>query len=345
VRTSIRAFVAALLLLVPLAAAGNAAAAAPPNDNYLSSGTIPQAATTAVATHLLVFHNSQNLTDATTQPDLFNPDRDGNPFGGGGPEPVSCDGVTYGRTVWYDLDPVVNEGVELQAKGLPNVIAIYRWSAATTKIVSRVGCQVDFGAGTNTVNLPQELQHGDDYTVQVGALQTPTGLASGTLSFTATILPDHDGDGTYDPFDKCPTLAGVARDGGCPPVLSPIIGDSFSTSGAGLALHVLKITGVPAGTHAEVRCSCGLKESGSAGAKGTAITLTAFANRTLPFGAALQIWVSKPSSGNGNYRFGAIGSYGKYAITSAGFKLKQKGCLMPGSLKPQRRCPPNRSNH
>ena len=65
--------IAAALLALP----ATAAAAPPPNDNYLASTTISSQE----------YRDSVDTTEATTQPDLFNPNRDGLPFGGGDPEP------------------------------------------------------------------------------------------------------------------------------------------------------------------------------------------------------------------------------------------------------------------
>ena len=41
-----------------------------------------------------------DTTEATTQVDTFNPNRDGQPLGGGDPETTTCNGVSFGKTVW-----------------------------------------------------------------------------------------------------------------------------------------------------------------------------------------------------------------------------------------------------
>ena len=63
-------------------AAPAVAGSPPPNDNYLSSTIIPQGSTTGMS--LVTYHDTEDLTAATTQRDLFNPDQSGLPFGGGG---------------------------------------------------------------------------------------------------------------------------------------------------------------------------------------------------------------------------------------------------------------------
>ena len=79
---------------------------------------------------------------ATTQSDLFNPDRNGLPFGGAGPEPLTCQGITYGKTIWYDLHPKVDEGLEFEVAGFPTAVTLYQWDVNTSLIVRTVGCQV-----------------------------------------------------------------------------------------------------------------------------------------------------------------------------------------------------------
>jgi hypothetical protein len=327
----------ALVALLATASLGGAAAAAaaaspPPNDNYLSSTIIPQGSTTGMS--LISYHDTEDLTAATTQGDLFNPDQSGLPFGGGGPEPLTCGPAGYRQTIWYDIHPKVPEGVQFSANGVPNVIAVYRWSLATSKIVARLGCQAAAN-GANTVNLPGELHKGDAYTVQVGALTTSAGPAVGTVAFTARFVPDHDGDGVYDPLDACPLLAGILKLGGCPPALSP--GVNWST--VGQTLTVFQVGSLPARARILVRCSCGVSQTRTVGAHAGVVILTALLHRTLPAGATLQLWATKRPSGTGSYRYGAIGAYLRYTVRAGGLGMPLKRCLMPGSLTPRRQCP------
>jgi hypothetical protein len=309
---------------------------APPNDNYLLSTVIPQSQTTGRG--VAVFHDRQDLTAATTQNDLFIPNQQGLPLGGGGREPLDCQGATFGHTIWYDLRPRVNEGVELKAAGLPNVIALYRYSQA--KIVNRVGCQAASGLMPNDFIVPSELTAHDLYTLQVGGLQTSTGIVAGPVSFTAKIFPDHDADGVYDALpDACPFLPGIARLAGCPPSIIPGLHYTFDTTGVGgLFVTRFEVFRVPSGARVEARCSCGLHQVRTAGRRASSVTMTAFVRHTIPFGAIVRIWASKRAAGHGDYRYGAIGGYLKYAINSAGLGLLATRCLLPGSHTPQRNC-------
>src|ERR1700749_252920 len=146
-----------------------ASAAAPTNDNYLSSWVIPDAqfiprfrpvseVTRTVA---------QDTTGATTQPDLFNPNKQGLAFGGGGVEPLACNHVSYGSTVWYDLHPDVPMGVQLIASGFPSAIAIYQYNGRTAMLERKsVLCQTA-PTNTHTVTVLGNIQPGKADTLQV----------------------------------------------------------------------------------------------------------------------------------------------------------------------------------
>jgi len=108
---TVRLLLAAALTAAACASTPALAAAAPPvNDNYLSSLPVDQVAFTATA----------DTTEATTQPDLFNPNRDGTPLGGGTGEPLDCKGTPFGKTVWYDLAPQVSGGAAAACQRLPD---------------------------------------------------------------------------------------------------------------------------------------------------------------------------------------------------------------------------------
>lgn len=329
------------------AGSADAQPAPPLNDNYLASTIIPQAATTGF--QLATYSDTQDTTSATTQTDLFNPDRSGLPFGGGGPEPLTCNSVTYGNTVWYDLHPKVAVGVDLKASGFLNVIALYEWSKRTSKIIRRVGCQVSTSATqTNDfiVRVPRELTKNHVYTVQVGGVQTATGIAAGSLAFSATFFPDHDGDTIYDPLDSCPTLAGVPSSGGCPPTISPVLSSSYlGPVASAISITRFEVTLVPGRARVEARCSCGLHQTVTSAAHANSVALTSFVGARLPLGSTVEIWTTKAPTGQGLYKFGAFGAYRKYTVSSTGFGAPVKRCLMPGSTTPRLQCPPGGRQH
>jgi hypothetical protein len=307
----------------------------PPNDNYLASTIIPQAATTGM--QAVTYTDAQDTTVATTQPDLFNPDQSGLPFGGGGSEPLSCDGFTFGKTIWYDMHPRVNEGIEVEATGFPTAVVIYQWDVHTAKIVRQVGCQVST-TSLNDYVLPQELQKGNAYTLQIGGLGSGDQASAGTLDLTAHFVPDHDGDNVYDPLDACPTLRGVPRFDGCPPTITPSLSWNAITA-SGLRITKMVVNALPGGAHVDIRCSCGLRQAITAGSQGS-VTATAFIGQTLPIGSTIEIWATKRATGAGQFKYGAIGGYLKYVVGSSGLGLPLKRCLMPGSRAPRTMCPP-----
>jgi hypothetical protein len=317
----------------------------PPNDNYLVSTIIPASKTTG--TGIARYNDVENTTNATTQHDLFNPDPSGLVFSGGGREPLTCQGVSYGRTIWYDLHPKIHEGVQLQATGFPNVIAVYEWHHA--KITRLVGCQVQTSTAPNTYALPPELIPSKQYayTVQIGGIdKTPhdsSTAAGGSLHFTAVFVPDHDGDGIYDAQDSCPTLAGVKQFGGCPPTLSPILHYAAQTVSGKLKLLQVSVAPVPGETKVTVRCSCGISETATAGAHATTVPLPILSKAEIRFGSTLDILVTVPAHGNGIYKYGAIGAYQQYKAGPNGLGQPLKKCLMPGSTAPQSQCPPGGS--
>jgi len=336
-----------LLTLCCWISAGSADAqpAAPLNDNYLLSTVIPQAATTSF--QQLTYSDTQDTTSATTQADLFDPDQAGANPGGGGAEPISCGGVTYGNTVWYDMHPEIPVGVELTASGFLSVIAVYEWSTRTGKLVRSLGCHVSTTAGQpNDFILPYEVQKNHAYTVQIGGVATAAGVASGNLGFTATFFPDHDGDTIYDPLDSCPTLAGVSQYGGCPPTLGPQLSYSVTGSGASaVSITRLEVTSVPGRARVVAVCSCGMHQTATSAAHANAVALSSFLGARIPVGSTIEIWTTKAATGRGIYKFGAIGAYRKYTLSSTGFGTPIKRCLMPGSMTPRRQCPPGGRAH
>lgn len=325
---------------VVLAAAAVARAATPPpNDNYLSSTVIPPAATTG--SEPVSYESVEDTSAATTQPDLFNPDQNGNPQSGGGAEPLSCHGASYGNTVWYDLHPRIPIGLELTTAGFPTVIAVYRWNPLTSLITEEVFCQASSSL-ENDLAIPFDLQKGAAYTVQVGGLQTSGGIASGALDFKATVYPDHDGDSVFDVIDDCPTLPGVQRYGGCPPSLHPIPRLDYTSNPGAARINTLQVAQVPAGAHVLARCRpCHASTAVNVRPNRSSAVLGGLQGRTLRAGDKLEIWVTKSRSGTGIYKYGAFGSYISYTVGSNGTLGKRTlRCLMPGSLTPRTTCPP-----
>jgi len=321
-RTSL--LIAALVLALP----ASAAAAPPPNDNYLSSTTINRQDGSMANEYL----DSIDTTEATTQPDLFDPNREGLPFGGGDPEPTTCaDGTSFGKTSWWDFTPPSAGGIEIKANGsFDVVVAVYTWSSKTTRITRTVLCQND-DSGSEDVVIPT-VRRGTNYTVQVGG-NNNTG---GPLSMGLTWFPDRDADGVFDALDKCDLRPGIERFGGCPPELRSAPRIRYDNVAGGIRLTSLALDDVPKGARAEVRCgSCGRKVTRRATRAGV-LKLPGFVGRTVRAGDRIEIRVTQGRTGKGTYRFGAVGKYFRWPITADGLGNRLTRCLEPGSRKPKK---------
>ena len=321
----LRLAVAGMTCAAALAVPAVAAAVPPPNDNYLASTSISDSQRPLGKS----FKDAVDTTDATTQSDLFDPDMNGQPLGGDGPEPTSCPGgTTYGKTAWWDFRPQSPGAAEIKASGgFDVVVAVYEWNAATAKITRTVTCQ-NAQPGSETVDL-FDLRKGQSYTVQVGG----AGNTGGPLQFSLDYFRDQDGDGVFDEIDDCKTLPGTTK-GGCPPVLQAAPRFSYLKTGNGLRVTLLAIDSVPKGARAEVRCGhCGGKVTKKATRNGT-LSLSRFVGRTVRAGDTIEIRVTMGRQGKGRFRYGAIGKFIRYPVTSSGLGKRVLRCLNPGSRKP-----------
>jgi hypothetical protein len=312
--TRLPLLIAAAVLALP----ATAAAAPPPNDNYLASSTITSEE----------FRDGVDTTEATTQPDLFNPSRDGLPLGGGDPEPTSCpNGTSFGKTVWWDFKPPSPGGVQIRANGgFDVVVAVYEWSERSSRITRTVRCQND-EAGSEDVLLPT-VRAGTNYTIQVGGANG----AGGPLSLLFDYFPDTDGDGILDDApDKCRKQAGIERFGGCPPELRSTPRVLYQSAGSGLRITGLEIDDVPKGSRAEVQCA--RKVTRRATRTGT-LKVGGCTGRTIAGGGSIQIRVTLGRTGRGQYRYGAVGKYYRWPVSGGRLGKRQTKCLQPGSRKP-----------
>jgi len=298
--------------LLLIAAAGAAltvpavALAVPPeNDNYLASTAINETGRNVPSTYT----NTVDTTDATTQTDLFNPNRDGQPFGGAGPEKTVCNGTPFGKTVWYDFHPKVDGGVEIKTVGgFDAVVSVYEWSERNSMITRTVECQDTAGVAEDLI-LKKNVKGGHAYTVQVGGVSAPGGLiGGGSLTFTLDYFRDTDGDGFYDAEgDKCPTVPGPRGSGGCPPALNPFASLNFDqVTGVGIKLTRLALTHIPKG--AKVVALCGGCPKQAKTFRGGTIEFKKLYQRTVRNGSKVQLRVTMGRTRSGRYKYGATGA-------------------------------------
>src|SRR4051794_5138778 len=102
-------------VLSALALPASAAAAPPVNDNYISSLPINDPGTRLTREQV---KDQRDTTEATTQAALFQPcpPMNGAPCTatGGGAENTTCNGLSFGKTIWYDFHPDDYGAVEIQ---------------------------------------------------------------------------------------------------------------------------------------------------------------------------------------------------------------------------------------
>jgi hypothetical protein len=315
----IRLCLAAGLTGAALAATPSLALGAPPaNDNYLASTAL----NVAGGKMPLTFTDSVDTSEATTQPDLFNPSRTGLPLGGGKPENTACGVTSYGKTVWYDFHPNTDGGVEIKTSaGFDSVVTVYEWSDETAQITKTVKCQDT--AGSLEDMLLFNLKGGHAYTVQVGGVAGPGGVVGGgPLTFNLDWFADSDDDGAPDEVDDCPSDPGKRTDG-CPPTLN----SSVRINLGGGAITNLAVDNVPKGAKIVARCSrCHASQTVKAKHFGS-VRLSKFVGRPAPVGASVEVRVTMARTGKGTYEFGATGKYIKWPITSSGLGTAVKRCL------------------
>ena len=313
----------ALGLALGLACAPAAAAAEPPaNDDYLFSKALEDPRTGSLP-HNFRFNEIVDTTAATVQADLFSP-----PRSGGGAEPTVCNGVPFGKTVWYDLLPDVPGEVEVSAANYDTVIAIYRFDPRTGRIVESGGCLNDAISESGRF----EVRAGRSYTVQIGGVDNGQGPASGLLGVSISFFADQDGDGIIDGIDKCPELPGVEAAGGCPPELQFTFNITTTASALpGIVLSAFKLSVRKAPrARAELRCIHGCQIRQVWRTRGRrAVEFTRFDGRRLPAGASLELRVTAP---------GFIGTYTRWRVNDRGLGNRVDRCTLPGSRKPRRRC-------
>jgi ribosomal protein S27E len=325
--SSSRLAVAAAVCAAVLATPAAALAVPPANDNYLAStivtnseaGTLPSEWDDPAP---------PNTLEATTQADLFNPDQNGAPGSGGGPEPLTCGGAAIGRTVWYDLTPPTWGGVELTASGPFDVaVGVYKWDPNTSRITKTVTCQNSDASTTEDVLF--NVARGSHYTVQVAGVNG----AGGQIAFKVLYFRDTDHDGTLDAQpDECRLVPGT-RSNGCPPELQSIPRYGFSQTDP-VVFTKLNVDTVPKGGKVEVSCKhCGHKVTVKAHHTGT-VHVKKFLSRRLPTGDKIVFRVTRGPTGKGKFKFGAIGKYISYDVTKGGLDHRVVRCLNPGSRKP-----------
>ncbi len=304
-----------------------AANAAPPlNDNYLASTRMANAGAVK-----RTFSEVVDTSGATTQTDLFNPDRDGLPFGGGPAENTRCGAVQFGATVWYDFEPQTAGAAEIVTAGYDTVVTVYQYNPATARISRTVTCADVPGSG-ETVQLGQ-LEAGS-YTIQVGG----AGITTGLLNFQFSFFGDRDADGILDEIpDACPTLPGVGEAAGCPPELRSAPRVLYRDAPGGIRLTLLTVSGLPSGATVKVRCSrCGASQTRRASR--TSVSMSKFRGRVLRAGDRIEIFVTRSKTASGRFRHGAIGNYYRYSVRSGALGARLDRCLKPGKTTPLKRC-------
>jgi hypothetical protein len=324
-------------LFIPGAASG----APPANDNYLQSTRVVENGVWPRAEEIA---DAVNTTEATAQPDLFNPAVNGGPGAGGGVEPTTCrtdrgENVRFGKTVWYDVSANQPGVVAIRATGFDSVVSVYTFDTQTGALRDFVGC-------VNSPGLEEQafppIARGQSYTIQIGGLDTGAGPASGALQSSFEFFPDRDQDEVYDEIDKCDRQKGVEAAGGCPPRLRAIPAMSWDVLTNGRTRIVRLAAGsVRRGDKVQARCSGGCSLSQTRTAKRAGIlALTRFVGKTLPAGARIELRVThaKDNKPGSTYRFGAIGSYTRWDIRAGRRPKRTDRCLAPGSSKPRKSC-------
>ncbi len=290
--------------MVMLGAAGGASGATsfcnssnPVNDNYLCSLNFNAPGSKLNSTHTIE-DPGVNLATATVQTNIFSPCGLTN-CPSGGAEATSCDGTSYGNTIWYDFYPNAKGLVSIRTQALfDNVITVYQYNKQSLALEPGTAKCAVSSLGSGQLVVP--VSKGADYTVQVGAISNPGPI-----------------DVLLDYFPTPPKR------------LSATTFLTASTLSNGLSLKALTVT-TSRGVKVSVSCG-GLCRSVSKTVPRFGSHTLQFPNLTgvrMPAGSKVLIHVTAPHS---------IGALIQYSILPGNFS-KQTFCTEPGSSKPRSKC-------
>lgn len=251
-----------------------------------------------ISSTLLGFPDSVDTSKSTTQTDLFKP-------GGtraGPPEPTSCNGAGYGKTVWYDLNPTVDGDVLVQAVGASStpvifnpVISLVRYDVRDRpnfRPLGRFRCS-NLEAGPREQLQQKGVKRGRGYSIQIGGVGNTGGPLDVDVNFTPYRVQAE------------PKLA-------------------FQLTPEGVKLVSVRVS-ASRKSRVEVRCAgCGKRVKRGRRAKFN------FGGKALRAGSRITIRVT---------RGGEIGAYFVRKIRRGRAPTETKRCLNPGSRKPRKTCP------
>jgi hypothetical protein len=158
----------ALASLSAAVATGETANQPPINDNYLASLNINQPGTPLNRVDTL--NDVRNTSEATVQADIFRP-----PTQGGPAEVTGCNGVSEGKTIWYDFYPDANGLVRIRTSAeFATVAAVMPYDPKS--LLPDIGARK---CAVNQLSQAQELFYevkaGGSYTVQIGGVNEAGG--------------------------------------------------------------------------------------------------------------------------------------------------------------------------
>jgi hypothetical protein len=282
-----------LLWLVPRSA--GAGPVAPVNDNFLFSNNLNSPRTT--------LHSSATLSDvtytigATVQSNLFSPCRMSS-CRTGPQELTSCQGVSYGKSVWYDFYPQHDGQIEIRTTGIPNVITLYRYDPHS--LVPHV-IQCASGSTYRSNELAANVRAGVDYTYQIGGRNSDGGILRMRFNYAY---------GNHLTVNRFLTA----------PIFSTVTGLPGTTR-----LIALNLIGLVRNESLSFACAaCGGATFGTPLVRGNTATVKTSAPILITRQTRVVVGASSPAQ---------IGRFKIYAVDALKFALSLRvaGCLTPGA--------------
>lgn len=158
------------LSLSPLATSATAEVASqlPINDNYLASLNLNQPGSPLNRVDTLT--DVRNITTATVQSDIFSPPQHGGPT-----EVTGCNGVSEGKTIWYDFYPDANGLVRLRTSAEFSTIMAVMAFDPKSLLPENAHRKCAINQISQSQELFYEVRAGGSYTVQIGGANSAGG--------------------------------------------------------------------------------------------------------------------------------------------------------------------------